>query len=312
MKSRGDRSFQEVMNEVIDGQRRGGDHVVMVGSGEPLLWQYHLEAIREFTKMGLTSSIISNGTLPVKMYEACREAGLNHIHLSIHHGYQPEEIMGNPQAGERQQELMKWLLSEKWAWRANCTVMRQNYTRLLSTALKCQAYYCKHFVSLGFLPLYEWAHDFDRAREVIVDPKDSSPYISDLADYVLDQEARYPDEAMMMTIRYAPFCLLPKESWKFICNARFVIYSSTEWEYNSVQLSEKDHWQRAVEFGNSVAIQGKPCSECDLMMACGGYNRTMHAMFPEAGLHAIKDPSISQVPGFYHDQNRAEQWDGLF
>lgn len=304
IKARGDRTFDEVMTEVISGQRRGGDHVVMVGQGEPLLWPHHIQAIREFTKMGLSSSIISNGTMPLKMYEACREAGLNHLHLSIHHGYKPEEVMGNPQAGERQQELMKWLLAEKWQWRANCTIMSKNYTRLLSTALMCQAYGCRHFVSLGFLPLYEWAADFDRARTVVVNPKDSSPYIADLAAYVLDQERRYDDEAMMLSIRYAPMCLLPKEAWKFVVNARYVIYDHGEWEYQSVHLSDEEHWKRAVDFGDSVAIQGKPCSECDLQIHCGGFNRTMHAVFPDAGLCAIKDPDIQQVPGWLHEQNR--------
>jgi hypothetical protein len=304
VKAMGDRTLESVIAEAADGQRRGGDHIVIVGHGEPCLWKHLIPAIKEFKQMGLTSSIITNGTVPLKNYEELREAGLNHIHVSVHHGYDPNTIMGNPQAAERQQELFKWLLSEKWKWRANCSIQKLNYTRLLSTALKCQAYYCKHFVSLGFLPLYEWSHDFDRARTVIVDPKESSPYIADLADCILDQEARYPEEAMMLSIRYCPMCLLPKEAWKYVVNARYVIYDHGEWEYQSVQLSDEEHWKRAVDFGNSVAITGAPCCNCDLFLHCGGYNKTMVSMYPECGIHAIKDPEIQQIPGWLHDQNR--------
>jgi hypothetical protein len=71
-------------------------------------------------------------------------------------------------------------------------------------------------------------------------------------------------------------------------------------------------WNKAVDFGNSVAIQGQPCCNCDLLMHCGGWNRTYYAAYPDCVIHAIKDPEIQQVPGWLHDQNPANHEKGWF
>ncbi|MDD5394917.1 MAG: radical SAM protein [Thiothrix sp.] len=306
VKARGDKTLAEVLAEAADGQRRGCDHVVIVGSGEPGIWPHLLDAIREFTRMGLSSSMISNATLPVSTYEKVREAGMNHLHLSIHNGFNADIVMGQKGATQRQQAVVEWLGKEKWAWRANMTIMKGTYDSIIGTALKCFNYGCRHIVSLGFLPLYGWAADFDRARQVIVDPKESSPYISELAGIMESQEG------VTFTIRYAPMCLLPKQYWKYVTNARYVVYDPWEWEYQSSHLSPEALWTRAKDFGDSVGIQGEPCASCDLQIHCGSYNRTMFAMFPDMGICAIEDENIPKIPGWLFDQNPATHEKGWY
>jgi hypothetical protein len=303
-----DRTLSEVVSEAAAGKAKNCDHVVLIGWGEPGLWPFILDAIKEFTRMGMTSSIITNGTLPVKRYAEMREAGLNHLHISVHHGFNPDEIMGQQGAGKRQQELFEWLKKDQWPWRSNMSIQKANCDAIVGTAMKCISYGCKHFVSLGFLPHYQWQDDFDRARTVVADPAENSLGIADLADCF----ERGAADGAMLSIRYHPMCLLPKSAWRHVCNAKYVVVDPGEWSYDSSNLSGDALIAKMNEIGGAVAIQSEPCSGCDLKIHCGAYNRTMFAMYPNMGLHAIKDPEIKQEVGWLFEQNPFSRWKGWF
>ena len=112
------------------------------------------------------------------------------------------------------------------------------------------------------------------------------------------------DAGQLFTIRYHPFCHLDPKYWKYVTNARYVIFDPFEWEYGNMGKSESEFLQAAIEMGESVGIQGEPCNKCNARIHCGGWNRHYAAGFNGADLKPIED-EISQVLGFYHDQNPA-------
>lgn len=301
------------MNEVIAAKNKGCDHAVLVGFGEPVLWPNLLETIKEISKIGMTSSIITNGSVAVSHYAKIREAGLNHLHISVHGiGTVLDEISGFPGAGERQVELFTWLKKENWPWRMNMTVQQINYKNLLDIANRCVFYGCKHIISLGFLPHYEW-NDPHKMREVAVHPAELRPYIEAVAQMVEVFNKANQDNPAMFTIRYHPMCHLSEEYRKYVTNARYVLYSPGEWDYNNaVAMSPEAHWQEALKLGGSVSIDTEPCLSCGLRIHCGGWNRVYAAGFDGAGLKAMEMPEESKIPGWLHDQNPSNSWKGWF
>lgn len=92
-----DKSVRDVMNEATEAKTRGCDHVVFVGWGEPGLWPNLLESIRQIGSIGMTTSIITNGSLAISHYGAMRETGINHLHISVHGlGETLDKISGIP------------------------------------------------------------------------------------------------------------------------------------------------------------------------------------------------------------------------
>jgi MoaA/NifB/PqqE/SkfB family radical SAM enzyme len=302
-----DRSLSDVITEAVAAKARGCNHAVIVGQGEPCLWPPLVDAVKEFGQMGMTSSIITNGTAPIKKYDELRLVGLNHLHISAHDiGHPYDEIVGVEGACHKKNVLLSWLFQVDWPWRMNMSVQKTNYRNVVENAEYCVEYGAKHIVALGFLPHYGWHDDFkNRLYTVAVDPAQAAPYLDKLRK-VMGQHSD-----VMFTIRYQPMCLLEPESWKYVSNARYVVYENTEWDYGTAGMTEAQRWAAALDIG-AVGIPGEPCCNCDLLMHCGGWNRTMYAAFPRCGIHAIKDPSISQEPGWLHDQNKANSWKGWF
>ncbi len=299
-----DKTLAQVMAEITAAKARGCDSVVFEGFGEPTMWAHITECVKEIGKIGMTSSIITNGTMPIKKYAELREAGLNHLHVSVHHIH-PDHILGHPGSEKKHNELFAWLLEEDWTWRANITTQKANKDVILETSEMCVAYGCRYVVALGFLPLYGWPVDSKRFHDVVEDPAVLSPKLAETADY-------FDKSTIHFTIRYHPMCLLPKNAWKYVTNARMVLYDEFEWEYSYCGLSDEDYWKAALGFGDGVAIQGEPCVSCDLLMHCGAYNRTMYAAFPNCGIHAIKDSTVQQTPGWLFDQNPARETRGYY
>lgn len=308
-----DRSLEDVMNELRAAKTRGCDHAVVVGWGEPTLWPNLIDFVIAVKDLGMTSSIITNGMASIDRYVKLRVAGLNHLHISCHAiGTELDEIAGLPGAGKRQRELMEWLRNAEWPWRMNMTVQKINYQNLLNIAAQCVAHGCRHIISLGFLPHYEW-NDPNKLRQVAVHPKELRPYIEDVIKFVENCNSELPDsEKVMMTVRYHPMCHLATEYRKYIVNARYVLYDPWEWEYGNAGKTDDSYWQAAVDIGNTVSIIGTPCYNCDLGIHCGGWNRIYAAGFDGADLHAIETDPIAQFCGYLHDQNPANHGLGYF
>lgn len=305
-----DKSVAEVMIEATAAKMRGCDHIVFVGWGEPGLWPNLLESLRQIHNIGMSTSIITNGSVAIRHYAAMRDAGLNHLHVSVH-GYDEilDEISGFPGAGERQRELFAWLKAENWPWRMNMTVQRVNYKHLPHIAELCMDNGCRHIISLGFLPHYEW-NDPNKLREVAVHPAELQPYIEATADAVLQRDGT------MLTIRYHPMCHLNDQYRKYVVNAQYVVYDPWEWDYDgSAGMNEESLWKIALNVGGAVSITGEPCSRCGLKIHCGGWNRVYAAGFDGAGLKAVDVSTVGighLRPGYYHDQNPANNSNGWF
>jgi MoaA/NifB/PqqE/SkfB family radical SAM enzyme len=309
-----DRTLTDVMQETERAKARGCDHAVLVGWGEPGLWPYLIDWIKEVQKLGMTSSIITNGSVAIGHYAKMRDAGLNHLHVSAHGiGETLDTISGIPGSGEKQLKLMQWLQQEQWAWRMNMTVQQANYQELASIANTCIMHGCRHIISLGFLPHYDW-NDPNKMREVAVHPGVLKPYIQAVADEVIGYNviSTTPDNYVMFTIRYHPMCHLDEEYRKYVVNARYVLLDRWEWDYGTAGLPPESHWNECLNIGNSVAIQTAPCTRCGLQMHCGGWNRVYAAGFNGAGLEGVTMPIETQVPGYLHDQNPANHEKGWF
>jgi len=301
-----DKPLAEAMAEVRAAKARGCDHALLVGWGEPALWPCLNEWIAGCGALGMTTSMITNGSAQLDVYKKARAAGMNHLHISIHGINETlDAICGVKDAGSKQQRLLTWLMEEHWPWRMNMTVQQKNYKEMQQIAEMCLFYGCKHIISLGFLPLYEW-NGPDKFHEVAVHPATLRPYIEKVAERVIKEKD------VMFTIRYHPHCLLDRKYWKYIVNARYVHYDPWEWDYGHAGMDDATLWNEAQAFGRTQSQEGPPCCFCDMRMHCGGWNRVYMAGFAGAGIEPIKDGSISQVPGFYHDQNWANNEKGYF
>lgn len=316
-----DRPLGDVMGEVRVAQKRGCNHAVIVGWGEPMLWPPLLDWVKACKTQGMTTSIITNGTGSPRRYAQLYEAGLNHLHVSVHGlGETLDRVAGVPGAGRQQAKALDWLGDSKLPWRMNMTVQRANHTELPKIARHCLDRGCRHIVALGFLPHYEW-NDPTKLREVAVDPRELEPYLAMTAAQVELQNAKdfqlerndpaYIDGRRLFTIRYHPLCCLADAYRRYVVNARFVLYDPWEWDYGNAGASEDQLWAAALSLGDSVATQGPPCSECLLLEHCGGWNRTYAQGFPGC-LEGGPLGGDHKPRAFYHDRNPANHAKGWF
>lgn len=308
-----DRHINDVWRETVAAKERGCDHAVLVGWGEPGLWPPLLDYLARVESIGMSSSIITNGSLPVSKYAAMRAAGLNHLHVSIHGiGAMLDEISGVPGSGDRQKELLEWLKAEKWPWRMNMTVQKVNHKELSAIAEMCLDAGCRHIISLGFLPHYEW-NDPEKLRQVAVHPAELREDIEKVFCIVENfNEYEKHGYKAMITVRYHPMCHLSPEYRKYVVNARYVLYDPWEWDYGAAGRSDESYWNAALDVGNTVAIQADPCRACGLNIHCGGWNRIYADGFDGALLQAVEMPEETKIPGWLHDQNPANHGNGWF
>jgi MoaA/NifB/PqqE/SkfB family radical SAM enzyme len=210
-----------------------------------------------------------------------------------------DEIVEKPGAFRKQAELKEWLTANQYPFRTNVTMQVGNYCELSELAEFEIEHGVFHFVFLGFLPHYEWG---EHLREVAVHPAELRRYIEAGADRLIDA-------GIYFTIRYHPLCHLRPDLWKYVVNARYVMFDPWEWNYQ-LQAHDADRlWQYSVGVGKSVACN-EPCSHCSAYRHCGGWNRVYAAAFDGAGLAPIKEPpdeyrEVWGQDGGLHDLNPA-------
>lgn len=297
-----DKPFSDVMSEIMQAKSRGCDHVVAVGWGEPGLYRNLNRMVEYCASIGMSSSIITNGTLPIKKYEEMYEAGLDHLHISVHgFGKTLDDIVDRKGAGDRQIALLEWLKVEGKPFRTNTTLQRLNYEELPWIMDRLVDYGSFHSVLLGFLPHYQWA-DKDKMREVAVDPRRLRPQIEMAIETLLEA-------GVHCTLRYHPMCLLTRKYWPHVTNALYVLYDPYEWDYGHAGDSDEQLVRSAVAMAQSVAVK-EPCGSCDAMIHCGGWNKHYAAAFDGAGLKAQKLDTDKKHVGYFFNQNPINSLDG--
>lgn len=298
--------LRDILEEMISAKGRGINRIVLIGEGEPLLHP-QIEAIIAAAKgFGLFSDIITNGTLPIAQYEKLFLIDLNHLQISAHSlGSGLDEIMEYKGAGIKQAKLLSWLSSTRMPFRTNTALQQLNYKMLpeiINYLIHKGAF---HISLLGFLPHYEWKQ---YAAEVAVHPAALRLFIEAAAEELIAS-------GVYFTIRYYPFCHLSPKYWKYIVNARYVLYDPWEWDYGHYNLNPAKVWLAALALGESTAIQGEPCERCGMRLHCGGWNRHYAETFKGADLISITDiPNeyqlIKNIPGGLHDFNPANRLKG--
>lgn len=305
----------ELLAKVDKGRSRGLNHVVFEGWGEPALLPYLDKLLLACRDRGMTTSMITNGTIissgsnPFRRYEQCyREWSLDHLHISSHgFGDTLDAITQLKGAGEKQLRLKKWLKAEGLPFRTNCTLQSANYQQLPDIIAQDAELGSFHLNLLGFLPHYEWA-DPNKTREVAVAPSKLRPYIEKACRYLKHNNH-------LFTIRYHPLCHLDQEFWPYVVNARYVLYDPFEWSYSLQADDLPALWEDAKRLGDSVAVKGEPCKSCIARNHCGGYNGR--------NVSATGDSlrAITTVPAEYravwndngglHDLNPVNHLDGI-
>lgn len=287
-----DAPLESLLEKVDKGRAHGLNHVVLEGYGEPFLYQRLEELLLACKERGMTTSIITNGTIPIKMYERCyREWGLDHLHISSHgFGHTLDEITQLKGAAEKQLRLKQWLKSEGLPFRTNVTLQQLNYKQvpeIIEQDVELGSFHC---VMLGFIPIYEW-RDPAKTHEVAVHPAELRPYIEKAAKFLKDQGS-------LFTIRYHPLCHLDPEYWPYVVNARYVFFDPWEWNYELQADNIPALWNASKRMGDSVAMKHGPCQSCSAFRHCGGWNKT-NVEGTEASLD-LRSITYEDVPKKYH------------
>lgn len=283
---KGDTSLDELKREIDEGKKRGCNAVSLCGKGEPMLHREVDKIIEYCTSVGMRSSVITNGDVNIEKYQRLFDLGLGHVQLSMHGtGKVLDEISERKEAGKRQWQFLEWLNEKKYPFRINITVQQANYHSIPDTAMKALELGAFHISLLNFLPHYHWR---EHVGEAAVHPVELVPY--------LQRTMHQLEGKVLFTLRYFPMCPLQPKFWKYVTNARFVLFDPGEWDYGSCSEDEDKVWEDAIRIGEAVAIQGEPCGSCLLREHCGGWNRYYAEAFHLEGLKAIRE-----IPDEYKD-----------
>lgn len=276
--------FDEVKTKIDTAKANGLNHVVLVGYGEPSLCENTPAILNYSHKLGMTTSMITNGATGLKKFQSYFQQGINHLHISSHgYGDVLDEIVGVPGACDRQYELKSWLQSSGHPFRTNMTLQQKNYKQLPEVAKYEIGLGVYHFVFLGFLPHYEWNRHVD---EIAVHPALLQPYIEDAVEELL-----YHNK--LFSIRYHPFCYLQSKYWKYVVNSYYIPYDPFEWNYD-LTLDPGRLQNLAIHLNESVANK---CQGCKMRIHCGGWNRIY------ANAFKVELKPILFVPDEYKDKN---------
>lgn len=304
------RPLDDIKREIDDAKQRGCSGVVFIGYGEPLLYTHIEDAVRYCKDVNMSSNTITNGTLSIDRYKRLYDAGLNHLQVSVHAmGKALNAIMKNEVAWNKQYELLSWLSLEKKNFRTNTTLQQLNYKDLLLTSEYLYSLGSKHIALLNFLPHYHW-NDKLLCSQVAVHPELLRPHLEDAMGYL---ESR----SVMFTLRYFPFCHISPRYWKYITNARYVLFDPWEWDNGYYTPSVEALKPFAIAMGDSVKNEGYPCCACKMELHCGGWNVNYMNAFNGAELKAIEDipdeyKDVAGTFGGIFDMNPANQHSGVF
>lgn len=306
--------LDKIKSEIDIAKCRGCTGIVLEGQGEPTLHPDIVRIIEYITQNNLKSIIITNGLAPVDMYGYLYDRGLNHLQISVHeHDRYLNAIINNkdPRAWYRQLKLLAYLRDYPLPFRTNTTLQLLNYKRLSDIMLFICAQGAFHVSLLNFLPHYHW-QDKDLCRTVAVHPEELKPYVQKAMDYLLKREVPF-------TLRYFPMCHLEPKYWKYVTNARYVLFDPFEWDNGFYHADPQRVLSPAIAMGESVAVQGQPCSDCILRSHCGGWNRHYANAFDGANLHSINKDDVPEEYkdvlfkiGGLHEMNPANTMTGYY
>jgi MoaA/NifB/PqqE/SkfB family radical SAM enzyme len=301
-----DNNWNDIQKVIDEGHKNGCTHTVAVGYGEPMMSPTWRQMIEYCKSIGMTSSIITNGSMDVELYQEAMALGLDHLHISTHGVGKVLDLISNRRdQHEKQLKVLEWLKENNLPWRSNITLQKQNYEQMLEVAKQNVKYGVRHFVLLGFLPHYHWT-DPDKMKQVAVHPKDLQPYIEETIDYLESND-------VLITLRYHPLCFLDKKYWKYVTNAWHVAFDPWEWCYNNA--FPNGGLKAAYASANILSDIGSKLPACKLCAAyshCNGYNKFYLEGFGNPQMPIKKIDLEETTPGYFFDQNPANHYNGDF
>lgn len=307
--------LEELLAKVDKGRAHGLNHVVLEGWGEPTLYSRLGELLVACRQRGMTTSIITNGTSPIELYEKCyRQWGLDHLHISSHgFGDTLDAIAQRKGTSAKQLKLKEWLKAEQLPFRTNVTLQQTNYEQvpeIIARDVELGAFHC---VMLGFISIYEWS-DPATTAQVAVHPAKLRPYIEKAAAFLKARDH-------LFTIRYHPHCHLAPEFWPYIVNARYVFFDPWEWNYQLQADNIPALWDASKKMGDSLASSKEPCNSCSAFRHCGGWNKVtatgtaadLTAITRHEGITILQEKykDVWDKDGGLHDLNPANHLFGV-
>ncbi len=277
----------DLRNQIDAGKKRGCTSVVLCGYGEPTLYSKLEELIAYAVSIEMKPLIITNGTMGIAKYRHLYDIGLDHLQVSIHGmGTTLDKIAERKGAGRKQAQLVGMLHKEGLPFRVNTTLQALNQHQIYDIVEKAVRTGAFHISLLNFLPHYG-----ANVKKVAVDP---TKLVSQL-----EKSIAYMEGKTLFTIRYFPMCLLKPKYWKYVTNAKFVLFDPWEWEYGHGGKSIGEIWKHACVSADRTGIKGQPCASCMLKPHCGGWNGTYAQAFNLQGLRAIRSipPGLQKAVG---------------
>jgi MoaA/NifB/PqqE/SkfB family radical SAM enzyme len=227
----------------------------------------------------MKSLVITNGSSSIQKYQKLFDLGLNHLQVSMHAlGGTLDRISSVKGAGERQMELLEWMSDNEYLFRVNITLQRLNYQEVYDVVTRAVELGAFHVSLLNFLPHFGWKN---QAREVAVDPAHLVEMLEKAMTWMEKQD-------VLFSLRYFPACMVKPRFWKYISNAIFVLFDPWEWEYGHLSKDIDKIWEASSKSVRKTGIKGKPCSDCRLIVHCGGWNKFYASAFDYKGLKPIK------------------------
>jgi len=193
----------DVLRLLDEYAAQGCDGVILTG-GEPTLHEGLVEIIAHAARIGLACRIITNGqkTADPVYLETLLDAGLSHIHLSIHSHRAPVQarLTGNRVSSANLVRTLFHLRDRGVAVDVNQTICAQNADHVHETVRRlCRDFpYLKHF-SWTYLDPY-----FNRVAE----NPDVVPRLSDSEHSLLDAMRFLTETGRSFRIEKVPLCFM--------------------------------------------------------------------------------------------------------
>ncbi len=252
------------------------DGIILTG-GEPSASPLLFPALERARERGLTSRMITNGQYLAepKFFRACVDAGLTHVHLSLH-SWRPavhDFITRYPGAHEALVAALRQVPALGITADINCVINTYNADHLdESVVWLCESFpFVRHFV---------WNHmdpDGNRAE----DNPDCVPHLREFL-VSLERAMVYLDgTGRSFRAERVPLCAMPRFGWASTETRKIV-----KEEERCIHFLDGKGWVHQVEF-----LHGKAdvCGDCSYDPICAGLY-SMARSFDERELSPIFEP----------------------
>ena len=300
-------SPEEIKLKMVAAKKRGCNHALAIGWGEPMMYRHINEFVANAKEVGLHSSIITNGVIHTSKYEKLYDLGIDHIHLSVHAiGDTFDKITRTHGSWRLLEKNLIWLKENNLPFRTNTTIQQENFESLPDIVRRILNYRPYHVVLLGYLPIISQRGKLEKVMKSYSEIR--SPLERALG--ILEENG------VFFTLRYHPFCKINMKYWKYITNTPYVVFDPWEWEYGLLTENLQEMYSNGMKKFGGVLHNDVPCEQCAVKLHCGGVHKA-YFKFEDDVCEPVKlelldvgEQKIIEKMGLYFDRNPANSLTG--